>query len=296
MTINIAASIKQKLLNHARHHQQDFQQTLTRYALERLLYRLSISEERNNFVLKGAMLFQLWLNLPHRPTRDLDFLGFGDAETGKVATQFQRITTTRVDIDDGIWYAPTSVKVDEIRKQAGYPGVRVRLQATLASAQIPLQCDIGFGDAITPAPLIETYPTMLDLPAPILRTYPPVTAIAEKLEAIIKLDMLNSRVKDFFDIWILLAQGDIDKSQLTEAIARTFARRETSLPMDMPAGLSPTFAQTRSAQWNQFIQRNRLQAPAFSEVVETICDHCWPLLQQARNTFTHGEDIGKKNL
>lgn len=281
MSKNIGASIRQKLLNHAREKRVDFQQVLTRYGLERLLYRLSKSPEQRQFILKGAMLFELWLNVPHRPTRDLDFLAFGNPDTTIIAERFRRFLSLPVREDDGIDFDVSSIKATEVRKEAGYPGVRVTLKAKLDGATIPIQCDLGFGDAVTPGPLEAPYPTLLNLPSPQLLIYPQATVVAEKLEAMVKLDELNSRVKDYFDIWILFRQKGMQDIDIVRAIIATFTRRQTALPWALPTGLGPEFASARKWQWQQFVQRNRLSAPEFAEVVEELRGKCWPLMQQA---------------
>ncbi len=283
MSKNTAASIRQRLLNLAKDKQTDFQQVLTRYGLERLLYRMSLSPENQQFILKGAMLFELWFNMPHRPTRDLDFLTFGNPDLAQITQRFKRILQQPVPVDDGVVFNLATLKVSEIRKEAGYPGARVNLKASLDNAVIPIQCDLGFGDAVTPGPLSLPYPALLNLPAPQLLTYPQATVVAEKLEAMVKLDESNSRVKDYFDIWVLLQQKSLMKVDVVKAIAATFDRRNTSLPRTMPAGLSQNFAELRSRQWQDFLKRNRLQAPSFDAVVEELSRTCWPLLQQAAN-------------
>src|SRR3989338_3304827 len=242
---SLAASIRQKLKNLARERGEDFQQMLVNYALERVLYRLGKSRHRDRFLLKGALLFRLWFELTQRPTRDADFLGFGNAEPEEFAEVFREIAGMIE--DDGLVFDADSVKVADIRKEAGYPGVRVSMIATLDGARIPVQCDIGFGDAVTPAPLQHAYPTLLDMPAPVLAVYPLETVVAEKLEAIVKLASFNSRVKDYFDLWVLMRFENLDRSLLPVAIRATFARRNTALPLTLPVGLSPSFADDRQA-------------------------------------------------
>lgn len=210
--INVAASVKQRLLNLVKERSEDFQQILVRYALERLLYRLANSAYADRFVLKGALLFRLWFDLEQRPTRDADFLGFGSADPGHLAILFREIVAVDPGFDDGLSFDAGSVKAEEIRKEAGYPGVRVTLRSELAGARIPVQCDIGFGDAVTPPPSEQNYPTLLKMPAPILQVYPLETVVAEKLEAMVKLAGFNSRLKDYFD----LIAGTADRK--TEAV------------------------------------------------------------------------------
>lgn len=279
---NIATSIRQRLRNLARERGEDFQQLLVSYALERVLYRLGQSRHRDRFVLKGALLFRLWLDLTQRPTRDADFLGFGSSEPEEFAKVFRDIACMVE--NDGLVLDAGSVKVEEIRKEAGYPGVRVSMTATLDGARIPVQCDIGFGDAVTPAPLQQAYPTLLDMPAPVLAVYPLETVVAEKLEAIVKLASFNSRVKDYFDIWVLMRYENLDRALLPTAVRATFARRNTTLPLTLPIGFTPSFAVERQAMWQAFLTRSTLSAPPLAEVLEELRVQCWPVLQAAAET------------
>jgi hypothetical protein len=199
MTSDLAASVRARLLQIAKAEQSDFNAVLVRYALERFLYRLGQSAHAQSFVLKGAMLFNLWYAMPHRPTRDVDLLGFGASDLASITQTFQEIAD--VPAEDGMVFDAASVIVNEIRKNAGYAGARVMMSAELARARCKVQIDIGFGDAITPGPLEASYPTLLaDFPAPRLRTYPVYTVVAEKLHAIVLLGMTNSRLKDYLDL------------------------------------------------------------------------------------------------
>lgn len=278
---NSAASIRQRLLNLARERHENFQQMLVNYALERLLYRLAQSAHRERFVLKGALLFRLWFDLTQRPTRDADFLGFGEVDPEHCAAVFRQIVSLDMTVDDGLVFDTGSVRAVEIRKEAGYPGVRVSMTATLDGARIPVQCDIGFGDAITPAPSQHTYPTLLDMRAPVLVAYPLETVVAEKLEAMVKLAGFNSRVKDYFDLWVLMRYENIDHTVLPAAIRATFARRQTALPVTLPAGLMADFAVSRQTMWQAFLTRSELTAPPLADVLDELREQCWPLLQAA---------------
>jgi predicted nucleotidyltransferase component of viral defense system len=278
---NIAASIRQRLANLAKERGDDFEQVLVRYALERLLYRLSKSKHVENFVLKGALLFRLWFDLEQRPTRDADFLGFGPDDTKSVHTIFREILEHPVDQDDGLMFNLDSLKAEEIRKEGGYPGVRVTLTAELARARIPVQCDIGFGDAVTPEPTRQNYPTLLDMPKPNLRAYPLETVVAEKLEALVKLAAFNSRMKDYFDLWVLMNYERLDHDLVVKAIGATFSRRGTQLPASIPAGLGDEFVTTKSSMWLAFLKRSGLEAPALSKVVSHLRGFYMPLLTTA---------------
>jgi predicted nucleotidyltransferase component of viral defense system len=268
---NLAASIRARLLNHAKKQDAEFQQVLIRFTLERFLYRLSVSPHGERFVLKGALLFDLWFDVPHRPTRDADFLGFGSSDLGTLAATFREVAA--ITVDDGIIFDPESVRAAEIRKDANYAGVRVTLLGTLDNARCPAQFDIGFGDAVTPAPIETEFPVLLDdLPAPRLRVYPRETAIAEKFEALVKLGIANSRMKDYFDLWVLLRDGAVVADTLTPAIRSTFERRGTPLPMAIPFGLSDDFARdvTKQRQWQAFLAKNALDAPNLDEIVAVL--------------------------
>ena len=271
MTRNRAASIRARLKNRADAAKQDFNLTLTHYGLERLLYRLSASRHAPNYILKGALLFKLWYDVPRRPTRDADLLGFGPDDIDSVAATFRDVCV--IEIDDGIAFDAGSVKAAEIRKEAGYGGVRVELRATLDGAQLSLQVDIGFGDVVTPAPETVSYPVLLDdLPAPKLRAYPKYTVVAEKFQALCALGMANSRMKDYFDLWMLLRDGDLGDAELVRAIRATFTRRRTALPEGVPAGLSDAFASDtgKLTQWRAFVTKNKLNAIALGELVQAL--------------------------
>lgn len=271
MSRNLAASIRARLKQHADATQQDFNLILTHYGLERLLYRLSISAHKSNFLLKGALLFSLWYDLPHRPTRDVDLLGFGPDDIDSAITAFREIC--QIAVDDGIEFHANSIKGMEIRKDAGYGGVRIDIQAKLDGARIALQVDIGFGDAVTPQPEAISYPILLDdLPAPQLRAYPKYTVVAEKFQALCALGIVNSRMKDYFDLWILMREDDLDLAELRRTIEATFARRKTAVPTVTPVGLSDSFVNdpTKQVQWRAFLRKNKLDAIELHDVVSLL--------------------------
>jgi Nucleotidyl transferase AbiEii toxin, Type IV TA system len=268
---NTAASVRARLLNKAKADKLDFSLVLTRYGLERLLYRLSISPSKDQFLLKGALLFDMWFDVPRRPTRDIDLLGFGLAEEPLVHQTFREICS--IACDDGVVFDASSIRVAEIRKEANYSGLRVTLIGHLDGARCPVQIDIGYGDAVTPAPELADYPVMLEgLPAPRIRTYPRYTVVAEKFEAIVSLGMANSRLKDYFDLWVLLTTQDFDPALLKTAITATLARRQTALPTSTPVGLTSAFGEDaqKIKQWRAFIAKNQLQAPELGRVVALL--------------------------
>ena len=271
MTVGLVASIHARLLNLAKARDEDFNMILTRYAIERFLYRLSIGPEREAFWLKGALLFDLWFDVPHRPTRDADFLGFGPADAEALANTIREICG--VAADDGMEFDPASITIEEIREDAHYGGLRVRLVSRLGNARCTVQLDVGYGDAVTPGPEEAIYPTLLDdQPPPRLRVYPRAAVAAEKLEAIVSLGMANSRMKDYFDLRALALEGVLDARLLGNAIAATFQRRGTVVPVDMPLGLSDEFARNaaKQAQWKAFLGKNRLDAPTLDEVIGEV--------------------------
>ena len=283
MTKDRAASVRARLLNIAKATGVDFNQVLVRFALERFLYRLSRSVHADRFILKGALLFTLWYDMPHRATRDADLLGFGPSDKESVADMFRDIAA--VAADDGIVFDPASVVVEDIRKSDGYGGVRVLLTGLLANARCHTQVDVGFGDAVTPGPKDAVYPVLLDdLPAPHLRTYPNYTVVAEKLHAIAVLGMTNTRLKDYLDLSVLLERENLNLPTLATAIAATFRRRGTELPTDLPIGLSDEFAfdSTRMALWHAFLKKNDLPPQALADVVAALRAALRPALTLAR--------------
>ena len=285
MAHNLAASVRARLLNIAKAEQTDFNSVLVRYALERFLYRLGQSAHADHFVLKGAMLFNLWYAMPHRPTRDVDLLGFGSSDLASIAQAFREIVT--VTADDGIVFDAASVRVEEIRKNAGYAGARVIVSAELARARCKTQIDVGFGDAVTPGPVDAVYPVLIaDFAAPRLRTYPVYTVVAEKLHAMVLLGMTNSRLKDYLDLSVLLEREVLDSATLAAAIAATFTRRGTVLPTALPIGLSDEFANdpSRQALWVAFLKKNALPAVPLTSVVATLRATLQPALGQAAST------------
>lgn len=279
---NVAASVRARLLNRARETRQDFNLILTRYAIERLLYRISISQHADQFLLKGALLFDLWFDIPHRPTRDADFLGFGSAELSEIEAVFKEICA--IESHDGVAFQPDTVHAAEIRKEANYAGVRVILLGVIDGARCRIQIDIGFGDAVTPGPEDVEYPVMLEeFAAPKLRVYPRCTVVAEKLEALSSLGIANSRMKDYFDLWILAQHTDFDGETLCQAVQATFDRRKTALTGDAPLGLTDVFAQDaqKQSQWLAFLRKNRLEALALGDVIAALRAFMLPVITAA---------------
>jgi hypothetical protein len=279
---NVAASVRQRLLNLARTRNEDFGLLLTKYALERMLYRISQSEYQAIFVLKGALLFELWTDQRYRPTRDADFLAEGENDPARFAQIFKELCTISVP-DDGLVFDPETVTAERIKENADYEGVRVNFMGFLEKARIPMQIDIGFGDAVTPEASKIAFPVILDSPPPVLLTYPKETVIAEKFEAMVKLGIANSRMKDFHDLRALAQLFAFEGELLSEAIRRTFERRKTALPVTAsPTVFTSEFFddEAKKNQWNAFINKNRLYVPAISlqEAVADIERFVMPLI------------------
>jgi predicted nucleotidyltransferase component of viral defense system len=268
---NRAASVRARLLNCARAERTDFNLMLTRYSLERLLYRLSVSPWADQFLLKGALLFDLWFDQPHRPTRDIDLLGFGPSELEDLIEVFHQVCAQPS--DDGMVFDQASVQAVRIRKDANYEGVRVTLLGMLDGARCSVQIDVGYGDAVTPAPELVQFPALLaDIAAPSLRAYPVYTVLAEKYEAIVSLGMANTRMKDYFDLWFLATYAEIDEAILLRAVQATFARRRTEVPHSAPMGLTDAFVASpiKRQQWRAFLSKSKLEAPELAEVAARV--------------------------
>jgi len=276
---NLAASVRQRLMNLARVQNEEFQLVLTRYALERLLYRLSQSEHRDVFVLKGAMLFQLWSDQPHRPTRDLDLLGHGENTIPRFERIFREVCKLAVE-EDGLVFSAESVRGDTMKEDQEYAGLRLNLDCRLENARIPVQIDIGFGDVVTPAAAEVTYPVLLDFLAPVLPAYSRESVVAEKFQAMVMLGIANSRMKDFYDLWVLARQFEFQGPLLCQAIRATFERRRTPVPAETPLALSPEFAQDRGkqTQWRAFISKGKLDTGGvgLNEVIDALRDFLMP--------------------
>ncbi len=257
---DIAASVRQRLLDLARKRDEDFQSVLTRYGLERFLYRLATSPHADEFVLKGAMLFAVWTGEMHRATWDVDLLGRGVPEAGRITKLFAGVCRASVE-DDGLVFDEGSVRAERIREDLPYEGLRVRIAGRLGPARIRLQVDVGFGDAVRPPPRKLPLPTLLDLPAPVLRSYPREAVVAEKLNAMVTLGMVNSRMKDLYDLWTLAMRLPFEGRVLAAAVRATFNRRRTPLSADEPLALTDVFADdaTKRVQWKAFVRRVRLR-------------------------------------
>lgn len=282
MSANLSASILARLLTLAKQRGDDYSLLLNRFAMERLLARVSTSPYAERFLLKGALLFALWYDAPHRPTRDADLLGFGPDDEANLIATFRDIAA--MDLGDGIVFDPESVQAQAIREDNTYGGTRITLVSRIGSARCALQIDVGFGDAVTPGPQTVAYPTLLnDFKAPTLRVYPVYTVIAEKYQAMVMLGQANSRLKDFFDLAVIARRTELDGATLAAAITATFARRQTALPTQRPLALTKQFSgdAAKLRQWQAFLNKNRIDAASLGDTVALLDDLLWPPTQVA---------------
>ena len=285
-TRNIPASVHQRLKNIARETDRPFHEVLQYFAMERFLHRLSISAHADSFVLKGALLFGVWNTPDSRATRDIDFLAYLTNDPDNLATVVRDIISIEGP-NDGLIFDADSVDAQRIKEDADYEGVRVRFLGHLGNARITMQVDVGFGDPIHPAPALIDYPTILDLPAPSLRGYPPETVIAEKVEAMVYLGRLNSRMKDFYDVWRMAQQFDFDGATLFEAMRRTFEARKTAATLFEELQAEILENQNIEKQWNAFVRKSQVEAPdSFTEILTLIEVFLTPLLSALKDEQT----------
>jgi len=280
---DVGASVRQRLLNQSRAQERPFQELLQYFATERFLYRLSKSAFSDRFVLKGALLLTAWRAPLSRPTVDIDLAGQTSNELEHIAEIVRAVCATVAE-PDGIEFVQASIEVSRIKEDADYEGVRVRFHATLARARIPMQIDIGFGDVIVPAPSRLEYPTLLDFPAPVLRVYPKETVVAEKLEALTKLGLLNSRMKDYYDLALLARMYPFHGAQMIAAIGATFRHRGTQIETE-PVGLTAAYYEdpARALQWRAFVRRSRFteQPDDLKHLVAEVRRFACPVLAAA---------------
>lgn len=279
---NMGASVRARLLNLSKQRRQSFQFVLTDYVRERLLYRLSQTPHRDRFILKGAMLLTKWFEDPLRPTRDLDFLAIGDDDEDELVRVFKDVCA--VPFADGVVFDPNSIRVDRIREENEYGGLRITGSAKIDTAQVPIAIDIAFGDSVEPGLQEIDLPVLLDFPAPHLRAYARETVIAEKFQAMVMLGRANSRMKDFYDIWVLSRTFEFKDDKLARAIAATFARRKTAIPSELPDALTSDFANdpVKIQQWNSFVADVAYQPGTLAEMVKYLAGFLMPQAAAAR--------------
>jgi len=275
---NAAASIRAKLLNLSRTEGVPLHALMEQYATGRFLYRLAQSQYRERFILKGAQLFRVWEAEEHRPTRDLDLLGFGNATEEAIQRVFTEITQMEVDPPDGLEWS--EVTVSSIRDDASYGGVRAKMSVHLAGARLSIQVDVGFGDIITPGAVEKEWHEVLAFPSANLLVYPAETVVAEKFEAAVTLGIDNSRMKDFYDLHWLQSHFHFEGKLLTQAIANTFERRGTEIPKGLPIALTEAFSTDKQKvlQWNAFLRKGDLNPMSLDEVVRNLSQFLLPLI------------------
>ncbi len=289
-------SIRQRLDNLARKNGEDIQRNLVRFAHERFLFRLSVSPYKEQFVLKGAMLFGAWESAPYRATGDLDLLGFGSNTEEALIATIREICAIAPEASDGLIFNTTEIQTEPLRLATEYTGVALRFDALLGRARLRMQIDIGFGDAITPAPSNIIFPTLLDMPPPRLKAYPPETVIAEKLEAIISIGLATSRIKDFFDIWAIAQTFDFEGGMLIAAVKATFARRGTRLPTSPPPALTEVFSGDAEKQrlWKAFAG-DRINAESAPQTLGALIAALNAFVDPLFDAITHDAPLGVWN-
>jgi len=280
---NIGASVRTRLLRISKERNQNFDLVLTHYAIERLVYRLAQSRYADRFALKGAMLLMTWFDEPFRGTRDLDLIGYGDPAPDAVLDVFREVLGQ--ERPDGVVFDAGAARIVRIREENKYGGLRMQATADIAGARIAISVDVGFGDATEPPAELIDYPVLLDMPAPRLRGYARETVVAEKFQAMVDLGMANSRMKDYYDLWIISQVLEIDQSRLAGAVSATFARRGTAIPDRVPEGLSPTFASdpVKRQQWESFKRDLGIDPGSLDGVVGALVAYLMPAATAARD-------------
>jgi predicted nucleotidyltransferase component of viral defense system len=282
---NVAASVRQRLMNLAKARGVAFNRVLVQYGIERVLYRLAESKHSDKFILKGAMLFVIWQGVQHRETRDLDLLGFGENSIEALTRVFEEVCAKAV-VDDGLTFE--SVTAQPITALQEYGGVSVKINARLEAARIVINVDVGFGDQVTPRPALVDFPALLDFPAPRIRAYPVETVVAEKFHALVALGERNTRMKDFFDLYYLSATFDFEGGRFLRAIERTFERRNTPLPSTLPVALTESFALANEGMWSAFLRRSEQEKKTqFVTVIETLRGFLEPVFRNANLRASH---------
>jgi predicted nucleotidyltransferase component of viral defense system len=290
---NIAASIQARLKNEAENQGKTFAEVLQYYGMERFLYRLSKSQYVDKFVLKGGLLIYGW-NIPlRRPTRDIDFRGYLDNSEQTIRRAINAIIEEPVP-EDGISFNTTTIQVEGTQIDADYEGIRVKFTGHLGKARIPMQVDIGFSDVLASRVERVNYPTLLeDARQPRLKSYPKESMVSEKFHAMIRHAQLNSRFKDYYDLWLIADNFEFDVQSLRKAIEKTFARRDTAIPVERPAGLTAGFAETNRNRWTNFLSKSNLQSEGvqnFADVVERI----WTFLESPLRASSLQEESSRK--
>jgi len=288
---NLPASVHDRLARIAEDNRQTFEQVFYIYALERFLYRLSKSEYGQAFVLKGALMFLGWGLPMRRLTKDIDLQGYTSNDVDSLVHIIRQACLQEVE-PDGMHYDPQSVSGEIIIEEADYEGVRIQFIGYLGNAKIHLQVDVSFADEITPAVQDISYPTVLPElgmePFPV-QGYPIETSISEKLQTMVVKDEINSRMKDFYDVYVLIQQFEFQGASLVNAITNTFRKRKTPIPESLPVPLTDTFAELKLKDWAGFYRR--LPSPShvpsdFKLIIHDLRVFLLPPLLAASNSDT----------
>ncbi len=288
---NLSASVRQRLLNLSRERREDFQYILTRYGVERFLFRLSQSDYKSKFILKGATLIRIWSGKEFRPTRDIDFLGYGEHSEEELIEIFRNICSIDVE-SDGLNFDLDSITVENIRADNEYVGNRIKINSKIENTRIRIQIDLAYGDAVNPSIKKIKYPTLLDFSAPNILTYPPESVVAEKLHALVSLGIVNTRMKDIYDILELSRIFSFNGNKIMTAIKKTFDRRETVIPSDTPIAFTKEFIDAKNQNWKAFLSRYGLDKDSilFSDTINELRLFILPIL----DAFTKKSNFPKK--
>ncbi|MBM2293041.1 nucleotidyl transferase AbiEii/AbiGii toxin family protein [Sulfitobacter pseudonitzschiae] len=287
---NMGASVRARLLKISKDSEQNYQLVLTRYANERLLYRLAKSAYAERFVLKGAVLLMAWFDEPFRGTRDVDLLGHGDPDPDAVLGVFKDIFAREA--PDGVQFDAEGAQIGRIREDTEYGGLRIKTTADVGGARVAISVDVGFGDAMEPEPQILDLPGLLDMPLGTMRGYARETVVAEKFQAMVALGLTNTRIKDYYDVWLLSQSFKFDATQLGRAIAATFERRETAVPAEIPDALTDAFSkdEAKQRQWAAFIRDVSFDPGPLPGVVETLAGFLMPAAATATRQISQSKD------
>ena len=287
---NLNASIRARLQNKANDTGRPFAEVMQYYGIERFLYRFSKSEYKDKFILKGALMFTVWDVPERRTTLDIDFLGRYDNQTIEIEKVMKDVCNVDVQAD-GLVFDAKTVTAQKIKEDADYEGVRVKFTGFLDRSRISMQIDVGFGDAVYPKPKMIDYPVILDLPKPHLKGYAPETVVSEKFEAMVQLGLLNSRMKDFYDIWLMMRQFDFEGTELAEALKRTFAHRKTSFPQGRQLFVEEIYDENSDRQmlWKTFLKKGNIKHA--SEKLSIIAKDIEGFLRKPLEAINKGEDF-----
>jgi predicted nucleotidyltransferase component of viral defense system len=275
---DITTSVQARLKNEAEQQGKPFAEVLQYYGMERFLYRLSKSQYVDKFILKGGLLFYGW-NVPlRRPTRDMDFRGYLDNSEKSILKTIKNVIAELVP-EDGIVFDPGTIDIEQTQLDADYEGVRIKFSGYLGRARIPIQIDIGFSDVLASRVERIDYPILLSgTKAPRLKGYPRESIVSEKFHAMIRHAALNSRFKDYYDIWLLTENFKFNSQLLQHAIKKTFTKRQTEIPIERPVALTVEFAETNRGKWTNYLKKLDLQNRDVNDFADVV-NRIWSLLE-----------------